>query len=218
MQHIDLLIQLISAGLVVSFGSELEQACDPAWLKAIERATIQEAKGLLFVSKDDAARAVTEHRVILVHEREGGAFVACVFLHPVVDGWLELGTVYVVPHWRYSARKLPISQALHRLALELFEDDDFMVTETSTVAAIVHGAERNGFHLVNFGDLPEHVQGPTCCCPGKKTGAPDELDEPALRQWNVKGCPLRDRTCNLLVGPKTYAYLLRLRGGRVSAA
>ncbi len=215
--HTTLVIQLNRAGLVVSFGSELADACDPAWLEAIEEATIQEAKGLLFVSKDDAARAVTEHRVILVYEKADRAFVACVFLHPVAEGWFELGTVYVVPKWRYGTTKLPISQTLHHLALALFEEKGFMVTETSTVPAIVHGAERNRVVLVGFGELPEEVQGPTCCCPASKTGAPDSLDEPARRQWNVARCPHRDQVCRLMVGPKTAEWLRQERDARAAS-
>lgn len=202
---------LHDARLVVVHGADLADACDPAWLAAIEHATVVEKQGLLHVSVEDAARAVQEHRAVIVFERDSRAFVACVFLGFIAEGWYELGTVYVVPQWRYRTTGLPISQVLHHAALELADVRGWDVSETSTVPAILHGVARNGVELASFDDLPEDVKLPTCCCPAEKTGAPAGLKGEALHAWNATSCTARNTICRLMLSPRTAERVALMR-------
>lgn len=208
--------QLREVGLVTSFGTDLEAEYDDTWPGLIEDATLAEKAGLLHVTAEEVRRLIGEHRVIIVYERENRKFVACMFLQELTGNVVELGTVYVMPAWRYKERKVEITAALHWEALNICDDRGWLAIETSTVHAIVAGAGeetpgRLGTRLALFGELPPDVHKATCCCPGNKTGAPAGLTNDELREWNIHSCSRRDNPCRLIVSPTMYACMTSRR-------
>lgn len=122
---------------------------------------------------------------------EGEDVIAHATLWLLVDGWYELGTVWV--HSAYRGRGL--SAELYR---ELFATHPHRnVLATTTNPASLHIGLQVGMRCIQYAVLPRDVWRKTCCCPPSKTGSDD----------NVTRCRLRETSCFLRVTKETWTRL-----------
>ena len=192
---------LAAAGIVVLHGEALKRRSSE-WIDALVTGTIENPAGLLTKSRADIEEVVAQGRIFVAFHEETGVFVGSAVMWELLGNWSELGTIYVVPEWRYLVTGLPVTQYLHLLAVATFEDTGRFVIETSTVPAVVHGARtRHGMETPSFRDLPDDVHVATCCCPIDKTGTTD----------NVTSCRRMDNPCILMAGPRTAQFIRQFR-------
>ena len=192
---------LAKGGITVLHGEALKRRSSE-WIEAIVAGTIQNPAGLLTKTRADIEEVVAQDRIFVAFHEATGAFVGSAVMWELLGDWSELGTIYVVPAWRFAVTGLPVTQYLHLLAVATFEDAGRFVIETSTVPAVVHGARtRHGMETPSFRDLPDDVHTATCCCPIDKTGTTD----------NVASCRRMDNPCVLMAGPRTAEYIRQFR-------
>lgn len=160
------------------------------WADTVASATCEESA---LLSKT-AAELRAQHREGLTAIRfDGGLVVAHATLWPLVDGWYEIGTVWVAP----THRGHNLSAELYRELFDAHPERNILCTTTNPAAMRVgHLVEMRG---VAFSALPQRILRETCCCPRAKTGSDD----------NVARCRMRDIACVVHVTKETWRRMER---------
>ena len=181
-------------------GPEMD-AYVPSWADEVEKITNHEPHLLPHQAEILRAANATGRVIIAIDLEAHARIVGCIVLWPLYINirdeaeWNELGTVFVIPEYRYSAnRDLKIADTLYRRMLKAFPHEQILATTTNPSA--LKSGERAGLKHPGFRVLPDEVRDATCVCPKEKTG----VDNP-------RDCPLRDTRCFVRVSPETWQRL-----------
>jgi len=168
----------------------------PNWQNIIAAAT-QHEPHMLPQAAAAIQKAGEENRLVVAVDSDAdNTFVGCIALWPLevaTDGvqWLELGSIFVAPAYRFPRSHLSVADELHRRIIELANGHNLMATTTNPSER--KAWQRAGMIRLPFSDLPGNVLKATCVCPAYKIGVVDP-----------QSCPHRDQNCTASVAPETW--------------
>ncbi|MFC1787967.1 hypothetical protein ACFLZY_02000 [Patescibacteria group bacterium] len=178
----------------------LNQDLDPQGkIQQIVQITTSEPH-LLSQSTNDIAKASKDGRVIIaVDQANPTRLVGCAIVWNLTRDehgqiWYELGTLFVIPEYRYPVLGMSVADKMYRVLLKTFAKINILATTTSARAAKV-GLRNNLVHI-RFDDLPQIAHTVTCCCPATKTGVTDN-----------SLCPLKGKNCFARITHETWQRL-----------
>ena len=169
------------------------------WASKVAAATKHELHLLPQLLANLKAAGHEDRLVVAADENQENMFVGSIALWPLgvaTDSiqWFELGTVFVVPNYRFPNSGLDIADELHRRIMTLANGHNIMATTTNPSER--KSWQRVGFVTVPFNRLPPEVLPATCICPKSKTGVNNPLN-----------CPFRGNHCTVALAPDTLSRL-----------